>query len=328
MSKLSAIKSGKLDTGYRFCLYGDEGVGKTTAAAAAPKPIIFDVEDGSANLDIARYPFTEGAGGHVPATYEQIMAGIDDLIRSDHDFRTLIIDSLDRLESLIWKYLLARDSKRRFTMNKSGKELHSIEDYGYGKGYILALDQWRSFCRVLDLLRQGKRMNIILIGHQHIRTFKNPEGDDFDRYHIQVHDKAAGFLKGWCDVVGFCCYEGGGAKLDADDPRAKGYSTGARLMKLERTAAYDAKSRIPLPAEVKLDLADPWGPLGAALAAAKGATPAKLQKAIAAELARLADPALTKAVKADCAKHMKNPAVLSRFLNNLKSRQPKEEAHV
>ena len=48
--------SGKKPKPRTTVLYGVHGVGKTTWAAQAPNPIVVDVEDGSADLDVTRTP--------------------------------------------------------------------------------------------------------------------------------------------------------------------------------------------------------------------------------------------------------------------------------
>jgi hypothetical protein len=89
-------------------------------------------------------------------------------------------------------------------------------------------------------------MHIVLVAHTHIKTFKNPEGDDFDRYELKLHIKAGGLLKEWCDDVLFAHYETYAVNRQ-DEKKAKGFSTGARVVETVRTAAWDAKNRHKLP---------------------------------------------------------------------------------
>ncbi len=328
-SRLAQVKAGMLTDALRYVFYGAEGVGKSTLAAHAPKPIWFDCEDGTGRLNVARYPFRDGPGGHVPESYAELVAGVRDLGVADHAYQTLVIDTADRLQALIWKHVLERDSGKISAVNKGAKKLDSIESYGYAKGYVIALEEWRAFCRHLDELRNRRGMSIIVLGHVQIRTFKDPAGEDYDRYHLRVHDQAAGFLKEWADVVGFVRFEEGAAKIDPDDARAKGYSTGRRLIMLERTAAYDAKTRIPLPPEVELATGDPWAPLAEAVAAGRSATPEQLMALIKKECVRLDDADTTANVEAAC-KATTDTATLSRYLNALRRRKPaapKEEVN-
>ena len=321
---LDKVKKGKLAAAYRYVIYGPEGIGKSSLAADAEDPIFMDIDDGSAGLDVARYPFREGPGGHVPLSYAEVTFGLEDLANNPHEFKTLVLDTADRLEALMWKHILKRESQPS-ALNKSGKEFHSIEEFGYGKGYQLAVDEWRELCRRLDLLRTQRGMTIVILAHAQIRTFKNPEGDDYDRYSLRINEKAGGFLREWADTTGFACFEEGGSKL-YPDAKAKGYSTGRRLLKLVRTATYDAKTRLALDPEVELDPAHPWAPLAAAVAKSDAETPVTLADAIAVELKRLNDEILSAKVNAEVAKAVadNNKGALGRYLNALKKRQPKE----
>jgi hypothetical protein len=324
-SRLGNVQKGRLRMPYRYVFYGDEGVGKSTLAAHAPAPIWLDVEDGSGRLDIARYHFRDGPGGHIPETYDEILAALDDLTANPHPYQTLVIDTADRLESLMWRWMLERDSGRSSPMNKSGKKLTNIEEYGYAKGYIMAVDEWRALCLRLDRLRMARQMAIVVLAHASIRTFKNPEGDDYDRYHLRIHEKAAGFLKEWADVTGFACFEEGAGKLDPD-ARAKGYSTGRRLLRLERTAAFDAKTRISLPPKVALDPVNPWAPLAQAIEDGLDLDAAHLGKLIDAEVVRLKDAQLGEKVKAAVTGAAGDTEALSRYLIDLRRRQPSTAA--
>jgi hypothetical protein len=321
-SRLAAIQRGPLHEALRFFFYAPEGIGKSTLAAHSDAPIFIDAEDGTGRLDAARYPFREGPGGHVPYTYADILAAISDLTSSPHEFRTLVIDTMDRVEALLWAHVCEQYSGTRDdSFNKAGRKITSLESFGYGKGFQLALDEWRHFCTRLDRLRRERGMTIILLGHTVVRTFKNPTGEDFDRYQPRIHDKAAGFLKEWCDVVGFCAHEEGVKRLNDDDRKAKGISTGRRFIHLERTAAYDAKTRIPLPSSVELSLDDPWGPLAAAIDAGRNTSAADLIAQIGGELERIGDADLSAKVQHAIETNARgNTATLSRYLNDISKR--------
>lgn len=320
-SRLAQAKRGKLRAAPRCVFYGTEGVGKTTLAAFAPDPIWVDAEDGSGKVNVARYVFRNEAGGHVPRSYSEILWAIDDLTRNPHDFKTLVLDTADKVESLLWRHMIERDKAR------SKGDLESIEDYGYGKGYQVAVDEWRALCARLDTLRATRGMAIIILAHAHVKVFKNPEGEDYERYMLQLNEKAGGFLKSWADIVGFCHFDEGAGKV-AGAKKAKGWSTGKRLLNLVRTAAYDAKGRGGMPAELDLDPADPWGPLQKAMDDAESLGPADLVVLIKAETARIGDPDLTAKVDAAAAAAAAkgDAESLNRYLQDLKRREPKAVA--
>lgn len=321
-SRLAMTKAGKIRAGLRMVFYGSEAVGKSSLAAAAPSPIFIDVENGTGELDVPRYMFRDEPAGYLPQSLDEVYAAIRDLRSSPHEYKTLVIDTIDRLEPMLWARMIGRDSGKRSGLNQYGAKLLSIESYGFGKGYNVAVDEWRALAAELDDLRINRGMSIVLLGHAAIRTFKNPLGEDYDRWHLRINEKAAAFVKEWCDVVGFCMFEETGARLDESDDRtrAKGVSTGRRLMKLERSAAYDAKSRIVMPREVELRAADPWGPFAAALAESERADAPSLERAIGAELERINDAELTVKVRKAITDAKGNVATLSRFVNELRHR--------
>lgn len=320
-SRLAKVHKGRMPMPLRCLFFGTEGVGKSTLAAHAPDPIWLDIDDGTSLLDVARYPFRDEPGGHVPLGYGEILAATDDLLANEHPYRSLVIDTADRLEALLWRHIVGRDSAR----TKGG--LTSIEDYGYGKGYQVALDEWRGLCARLDRLRMQRRMNIIILGHAQIVKFANPEGDDYDRYIPRINAKSGGYLKEWVDVAGFCCFEEGGSKLK-DSDRAKGYSTGRRVVRLARTAAFDAKSRYAVPAEVVLEEANPWAPFAKAIEDAISLDLPALAASISAEVERIGDAELAAKVKDAVDKAVKagDSDALHRFLIDLKRRPAKQTA--
>lgn len=326
-SRLGAIKRGQLRRPLRHLFYGQEGVGKSSLAADAPNPLFLDIEGGSDVLDVARYPFRDEDGGHVPRSYDEVTGAIDDLIANPgHGYETIVIDTIDALEALVHKHVSKRDGKK------------SIEDFGYGKGYQVALDEFRVFFASLDRLR-ATGASILLLGHSIVKTFKNPEGEDFDRYQLRVHDKIAGFTKEWCEVVGFVRFEGASAKLKDDaaqTPRARGWETGQRIVHLSRTAAWDAKSRLALPTEFSLDAVHPWRPFAEAKEIAN-ASPNELRASISAELHRICGGDATKefitsaGTKTSWAKVTEmtttaEPSTLSRVLSGLKATNPVQES--
>lgn len=315
MSKLKDIKKTKLTIGHRFCFYGPEGVGKSTLAANAPAPVFIDCEGGTANIEVARYPFN--ANG-IPSSYEEIVAALNELLNEQHEFKTVVIDTLDSLEALIWAHCLKVDTK-------PGSKLNSIEDYGYGRGYVRALDFWRELVHYTERLSLVRHISTIFLGHAQIKPYKNPAGDDYDRFTLRIHDRAAGLIKGQCDVVGFCAFEEGGSRQTERD-RAKGWSTGRRLLHLERTAAYDAKTRLPLEPEIEMAIENSWAPFAAAMNSAKTMTTDEVIKRINAELIRLNDTTLDEKVYQAIDQAQGNVVTLSTYLNNLQRRQPKEEA--
>lgn len=284
-SKLAHVKRGKLALPPRVLVYGPEGVGKSSLAADAGA-LFGDIEGGSGELDVARYPFNPGEPDEFkPRNYDQLMDMVDDLIANpDHGFRAVALDTADALEALIHQYLMKKH------------KVDSIEKVGggFGKGYRAAVEELRRFLAKLDLIR-AQGVAIILIAHSVTSTFKNPEGPDYDRFQLKVYDgkqaSFAGQLKEWSEIVAFIRFEGG-AKKDDDEKRARGWSSGRRIVQLAREAAWDAKWRLTVPMEMEfeLDPVHPWTPFADAIERARLASSAgpSLVDQIMTELNRIA----------------------------------------
>lgn len=289
---LGAIVRGKQKAPLRVLLYGTEGIGKSSWANGAPSAVFLCGESGTDDIDCARLP--------EPSSWEDVKEAIRALTEDEHDHQTLVIDTLDAIEPWCWKAVC----------DKAGKT--DIEAFGFAKGYIAALDEWRVFLAALEKMRRVRGMNVVLIAHSYIKPFKNPEGDDYDRYEMKLHLKASGLIKEWVDDVLFAHYETFAVKED-ERGRAKGVSSGARVVETRRTAAWDAKNRHSLPERLPLN----WDDFAAAVAAHRPADPVKLKIQIAAKLALFTDEALAAKVQAALTKAGDDAAELAKINNRI-----------
>lgn len=243
---LSNITKGRVQVPHKVLVYGVEGIGKSTFAASAPKPIFLCSESGTAQLDVHRLPTAH--------TWEDIVDGVSLLINETHDYKTAVIDTVDWAEPMLWDYVCR---------SSGDAKIRSIEDFGFGKGYIKAMDGWRMLLRGLEKLT-AKGMNVVLLGHSKVALFKNPDGEDFDRYTLRMHEKSAGMLKEWCDDVLFAHFETFTLPKKADGKEQRKAIAGSRVLSTIRKGAWDAKSRNSLPEELPLSWADYVAAMGGA----------------------------------------------------------------
>lgn len=262
---LAALRKGPQQTPERLLCVGVEAVGKSSFAADAPAPIFIDAEDGLHHLNVTSFPR--------PQTYADVIEAIETLIAEPHEYKTLVLDTLDAIEGLVWADLCRRHG------------WDTIEAPGYGKGYVVALDEWRKLIAALERLRAAKGMHVVALAHAAIRTFANPAGQDYSRYEVKLHRASAALWREWVDVALFCTFEEYAQKTKGES-RVKGISTGRRVAYTQRTAAYDAKSRYPLPPELPLSYAE----YAAARAAGQPASPEALTREACVLLDELAPP--------------------------------------
>ena len=243
---LSAIVSSKGFAPMKIVIYGVPGIGKTTFAGTFPAPILLRTEDGAAALDIPTFP-------RVMATLQDFDAAMNAL-RREHPFKTLVIDSLDWLEPLVWDYVCT----------KNGKE--NIEDFGYGKGYVKVDDVWRTIQAKLEKLRTLRGMSIVAIAHAVPVTVDPPDSDAYQRYSLKLHKRGAALWMEWAEMLLFLNYKVRVVRKEGEKAKASG--SGDRVIYTAERPAYQAKSRWPLEQEIFIGNDPTWAAYHTALTAA------------------------------------------------------------
>ena len=220
----------------RLVVYGTHGIGKTTFASQTKKPIFIPTEDGLIGVSVDAFPIAKSWG--------DITSALDVIKDSRDKYKTIVIDSADWLENLIWRQTCIDNDK------------DSIEAFGFGKGYVLALSYWRALLATLDKYREVYGMTVIILAHSDIKRYDNPEAESYDRYTIKLHKSSSALIQEWADIVGFANWHTVIKQTEAGfgKTRARGIATGKRLLHLEERPSHHAKSRYPnTPAEIPLN---------------------------------------------------------------------------
>jgi hypothetical protein len=239
MSILSTISRGKRPRHIFALVYGTDGVGKTCFASHSPRPIFIGAEKGTEQLDVARFPQVESIG--------ELLSQVRALQTERHEFATVVLDSLDWVEPLIWKAVC--DEAKVETIEQAFG--------GYGKGYARALDLWRTLLKELSILND--RMHVLLIGHAQIKSFQDPElPTAYDRYQLKINEKAAALVREAADAVLFARFE---TELVKTNGKTRAYGEGKRIVYTESRPGWDAKNRFNLPFCMVLD----WKTFGDAI---------------------------------------------------------------
>lgn len=232
----------------RTLIYGPPGLGKTSFACSFESPILLPTEDGSMAIDVPAFPLLK--------TYAQVCGAFSALLEQPHDYKTVILDSLDWLEPLVWTHTCAQISE------ESGKSITSIEQVGYGKGYLEADAHWRNLMGWLDVLRTSRNMSIVTVAHSEVKRHEPPDGEPYDRHQLKLHKRAYPLWTEWSDMVLFSNYrrqaiktKDGGAK-GQDKFRAVG--SGERVLYTDERPAYTAKNRWSLPHEIYIGQDKSW----------------------------------------------------------------------
>ena len=231
-------------------IYGSRGVGKTTFASSAPKPVMIRTERVGYIEGVQMFPVAE--------TFEDVMDAMTSLASEEHDFKTLIVDSLDWLETLVWRHLI----KVRPTDEK-GRPVKDISDYGFGKGYAHAIDYWGEYMRAIEYLRTKKGMTIIQIAHAEVKRFDDPTTDSYDRYQIKLHAKAGDKLQEAADGVLFvkAVHQTTKEAVGFNSEKTRAIGSGERVLYTDARPAFDAKNRFNLPFEIQIPQSDGFAKL-------------------------------------------------------------------
>jgi len=253
MSALQTIHRGIRHLPPRLLIYGTEGIGKSSTAAEAPMPIFISTEDGLAQIDCHAFPLA--------TSFEDVYSALSALASEEHDYQTVVIDTLDWLERLIWQRIC------------TDRNVKNLEDIGYQKGYVFALDLWRRIVDGLDRLRNERSMCVVLLAHCKIEKFEDPESPAYDRYSPRLHKHANALITEWADAVLFATRkivtrteeQGFGQKRTIASGNNR--DGGERVLRCVGSPACVAKNRYNLPAELPLSWADLFNHITAGMSA-------------------------------------------------------------
>lgn len=172
----------------KLIIYGRNGIGKSRFAAAAPSPIFLDL-DKNIN-EISCISNIKGLEKEFPFhNFQNILDFLTLLITEEHQFKSIVIDSLTSLD----RYIEAQVKKER---NVTG-----IGDLKYGLGYELMASLWAQVLDKLNQLWSHRKMIVILIGHEKAKEKEQAFSESYDQYHLSLPTKSAELLKNWVNNI-------------------------------------------------------------------------------------------------------------------------------
>ena len=226
---------------------GEAGVGKSFFACSAPKPFVINTDDGIDEI-LLRIPDVMVADA-VPVgdneanakLYDSIINTLTELAKEKHDRKSIIIDSLDRLETLAHAKVCVEH-----------KLENGIEDLGYGKGFTYARGKIQRVPEGLNYLRDTKDMEPICVCHTQIRTINKPTLEPYDVFTLKLHKNASADIMEWSDAVLFMTFKMIIQKKDTGFGRkdSRAINTGERIILTSGSQGVDCKNRFGLPSEI------------------------------------------------------------------------------
>ncbi len=216
----------------KVVIYGPEGIGKTSLASRFPNPLFIDTEGSTADYDVARFP--------APTSWQMIMQEVQEVKRNPQICGTLVIDTADWAEHLCERHVC------------SSKQVQSIEDFGYGKGYVYLREEFGKLLNELtDVVNAG--VNVVLTAHAQMRKFEQPdEMGAYDRWEMKMSKQVSPLVKEWANMILFANYKTYVIKENKDSKKGKAQG-GQRVMYTCHHPCWDAKNRYDLPDILPLD---------------------------------------------------------------------------
>ena len=249
-----------------------EGYGKSTLGAFSPNPMYL-----MARGETGYRPLL--AKGLVPqvdtvldasgepkeiGSWNELLNIVDHLIANPTGHQTLVFDALGGFERLCHEHVCLT----KFSGDWGEKGFSS-----YQRGYDVSVPDWLTLLQRLDRLRMTRGMAVLFLSHCKVKTFKNPDGADYDRWICDAHEKTWGVTHKWADAVLF----GDFFMLPTTEKgRTKAKGGQERIVYTQHTATRDAKNRYALPPQLRLpnDPAGMWTVLADALGAPAAAVDA------------------------------------------------------
>jgi hypothetical protein len=234
-------------------LYGVHGVGKTRLASEFPDPYYLPTIGEEPPDDV------EMPSPGIAETLNDVLEVIEWLLTAGHDRKTFILDSVDGTESLIWAA-----TARRLNLN-------SIEEAGFGKGYVEADTEWRDLIAGLQALRSAG-MAVLILAHTEITRFDSPTSDPYSRYAPKLHKRANALVQEAAQFVGFLNYRHTIKEKEVGFNKKVGHAEGSgeRQIHLEERPGFLAKSRYSTPPAITYRKGKGWDELSKFMPAPTG----------------------------------------------------------
>lgn len=218
---------------------GDSGTGKTTLAATFPKPIVIRAEDGLQAIPSENRPDAFPIIHKVDSLWDQLTA----LVTEDHDYKTLIIDSVTAVERLFIQHVIDSDPKQPRSINQAMG--------GYGAGLSAVATMHQRVRKACGMLNEQKGMNIVFVAHADTETIELPDQDPYSRYSLRLGKKSIAPYVDDSDIVGFLKLE---SFTKGDGERKKVVSTGGRQLVTYATASNISKNRFGITQDLHVDM--------------------------------------------------------------------------
>lgn len=232
------IQKGRQRKPINLLVHGVHKIGKSTLGSKAPKPIFVTGEE-IEEVDADKFPKCHN--------WDDFIKYLTFLRDEKHDYKTLVIDTLDSIESLLHTQICKED--------KVEDMAHAFG--GFGKGYTRATQMMIEMRDdFLVPIRDKRNMNMILLCHSTKNKFEDPlTQTQYDVYEMKLHKNGKGYgvytvFSEWVSIIAFANFEVFTVKNGNKDYAV---GDGERRIFLTPKPSYDAGNRFDMPDELPME---------------------------------------------------------------------------
>lgn len=247
----------------QITIVGSPGVGKSSLAALFPNPIFVQAEEGTSVFDSwpedqkpTVFPALPRADAkNKISTKAALIEQLRALATQDHEFKTLVIDSVTSLHNLF----------EHEVADAYGVDNVADAAGGFHKGYLVVKEYHQDIKSACDYLRDKKGMAIVFLAHTGIEKIKNrPDAEEYSAYSLDMHKESVSVFVNLVDAVMYLKQEeyikGGQTNKQGQTVKfGKIVQTGDRHLITAgdgRQGFVRAKSRFPMDTEIPVPLGE------------------------------------------------------------------------
>lgn len=263
MSYLSQVKKAAPQAPV-ITIVGFAGAGKSSLAGLFPNPIFIQAENAATVFetmvgDIQPAFFPQLPSPHASAkrtikTSEVLFEQLRELVTEQHEFKTVVIDTITALN------LLFEQEVVEFDNNPNTSNIGEAAG-GYSKGYLVVAGMHAKLRAACEHLRK-RGIAVVFLAHTGVVKMKNrPDGGEYVAYSLDMNEKSRAVYVSSSDIV---AYLKARDFVTGQEENKKGQTTkygrvtntGERVLitSSDGTIGYiDAKNRYSLPDEIEVN---------------------------------------------------------------------------
>ena len=208
-------------------IVGEGGMGKTTLAAMFPAPVFIRTEAGEQSIahrqDVALFPLADKS--------QQVLDAMETLRTQDHQFRTVIIDTITQLNVMIEREVVAADPKAKSISQAGG---------GYGAGHTMVSSRHAELRDAAEKLVVERKMNVLFLAHADLESIDLPDQDQFMRYTVRLNKKSICHYTDNVDLVAMIKLR---TYTTGEGDKKKAVGDGTRIITCYPTPSHISKNR-------------------------------------------------------------------------------------